>query len=65
MSLQVIDGLPPEPKDFCVVCGKPNCCTLQHGQHACSDECCEIIIRGENRKVRLGLSDQPIVEEHK
>lgn len=50
----LLEGHPvaPPDKNFCVVCAKPNCCTLQHGQWACSDACCEIIIRGENKKVR-------------
>lgn len=49
-SFRVIEGTPPEPKDFCVVCDKPFCRTLQHGKYACSEECCEIIVRGENKK---------------
>lgn len=49
-GFSVIEGTPPVPKDFCVVCGKPNCNTLQHGKWACSEECCEIIIRGETKK---------------
>lgn len=53
---KVIDGHPPEPKNFCAVCAKPNCNTLQHGQWACSDECCEVIIRGENKKMRGGAT---------
>jgi len=47
----------------CVVCQKPGCNTLQHGKWACSDECCEIIIRGENKKVREGFSRADIICE--
>lgn len=49
-AFRVTEGAPPVPKNFCVVCQKPNCNTLQHGKWACSDACCDIIIRGENKK---------------
>jgi ribosomal protein L37AE/L43A len=50
LVFHVIEGTPRTPEHFCGVCGKPNCNTLQHGQWACSDECCELIIRGQAKQ---------------
>lgn len=52
-ALEVINGTEPVAKNFCVVCEKPNCNCLQHGKWACSDECCEIIIRGVSARAAL------------
>ncbi len=46
-DLSVIEGTPPEPKDFCEVCQKPNCTswTVLNGRRAysCSEECSEMV----------------------
>lgn len=62
LSLRVVYGR-RLPERICAVCTKPFCNTTQHGKWACSDECCEVIIRGENKKVRDGLSRQEIIDE--